>query len=99
MRACGVALITALGLLGATAPALAKQPHGQSDFRLDDTFALGIVERRLDTASELIGWHLNGDWYLGREHGDIDEAMALIWQGDQDQFSISTEGIRFTRRF
>ncbi len=99
MRAFTVALITAFSLGQAAMPALAKPSDDQSDFQLDDTFVLGVVERQLDSQSELIGWHLNGDWYLGREHGDIDEAMALIWQGDHEQFSISTEGIRFTRRF
>lgn len=106
MRAGTAALIIAGSLMCTALPALAeppeqaRQPERQHDFQLDETFALGVVERRLDARSELIGWHLNGSWYLGREHGDVDEAVALIWQGDHhEQFSISTEGVRFTRRF
>ncbi len=102
MRARTAAFLTALSLAWAAAPAVADQqePQRPRAFRLDETFVMGVVERKLDARSELIGWHLNGSWYLGREHGDIDEAVALIWQGDHhEQFSISTDGLRFTQRF
>ncbi len=100
MRLLAAGLSGALALLWLTSPAFAEPPR--AEFRLKESLALGMAEHRLDHRTELVGWRLNASWYLGHKDGkdgEKDEALSLIWQGERRQMSISTDGIRFTRRF
>lgn len=101
MRSFPAGLASVLAMLWATGPAWAEPPR-DAGFSWKETLALGVAEHRLDHRTELVGWRLNGSWYLGHKDGkdgEEDEALTLIWQGQRRQVSISTEGIRFTRRF
>ncbi len=67
-------------------------------YRLPDIYALGVQDHDLDDFTEIIGWRINERWYFGRQDGE-DSGLTLVWQAEQDQMSLSKEGIRFTRRF
>ncbi len=67
-------------------------------YRLPDIYALGVQDHDLDDFTEIIGWRINERWYFGRQDGE-DSGLTLVWQDEQDQMSLSKEGIRFTRRF
>ena len=58
----------------------------------------GISERETDDFTTVTGWHLGDTWHLGYQDGE-ESGLSLLWQKEQDQMSISSEGIRFTRRF
>ncbi len=85
-------------LLGGAAYAVAE-PEETPQFELQDTYVLGIVEHDLEQGTEVTGWRLNRSWFVGHqseEQGD-DAALALVWQGDRNRVSFSTEGIRVSR--
>lgn len=85
-----------------TANPVWAEPPKDASFDLNERLAMGLAEHRLDAGTKLIGWQLGGAWYLGHKdgkNGARDEALSLIWQRRHRQVSISTEGIRFTRRF
>lgn len=88
----------AITLLLWAVPGLADPPEAPR-FDLEKSFALGIAEHRLDEDTELTGWRLNGSWYFGHEDGGETDGLALVWEGDHEHLSISTDGIRFVRRF
>jgi len=96
MRAVTVHLLGALALAWPAAQVLADPP-AQDRFELQETFLLGIAEHELDADTEITGWRLNHSWYVGRRKGE--DEVSLVWQGRHEQVSISTDGIRFTRRF
>lgn len=90
--------------LTASAPALAEPPRSPAEtlsaaVELREQLTLGIIEHQLDAGTELTGWRLNHSWYLGHRDGDGEDGLSLVWQGQRRQVSISTEEIRFTRRF
>jgi hypothetical protein len=58
----------------------------------------GISERETDDFTTVTGWHVGDSWHFGYQDGE-DSGLSLLWQKEQDQMSISSEGIRFTRRF
>jgi hypothetical protein len=66
--------------------------------RLEETFGFDISQYQLDDYTEVTGWRLSDRWYFGRQKG-ADSGLAFVWQDKADQMSISTNGIRFTRRF
>jgi len=85
-------------LLAGSAIAQPGAERSEGPFELRDRLALGIAEHRLDGQTEVTGWRLNRSWYLGYRDGDGD-GLSLVWQGRRQQLSISTEEVRFTRRF
>ena len=91
------ALAIAAGLLLLGVPAVAEPPE-PSSFQLGETWAMGIVEHQLDDETEITGWRLNRSWYVGQQDG-ADDGFSLVWQGRRDQVSISSDGLRFPRRF
>ncbi len=90
--------LLAATLLGGSGFAVAE-PDETPHFELQNTYALGIVEHDLKQGTEVTGWRLNRSWFVGHqseEHGD-DAALALVWQGERNRVSFSTEGIRVSR--
>jgi len=71
----------------------AEQPF---EFAGDD--GSGFAKHRVDGYTKVIGWQLNDSWYLGRQKGE-QSGLALLWQGEHNQFSLGTNGMRLTRRF
>ena len=66
---------------------------------VDEEYALGIDRFDLDRHTEIIGWRLSDRWYFGRQDG-LDSGLTFVWQqNDQQQVSVSKDGIRLTRRF
>ena len=63
-----------------------------------DTYLLGITEHAADDYTTITGWRLSDTMYFGSQEGE-DSGLSLVWQHDHDQMSISSDGIRFTRRF
>ncbi len=92
-----VAVAMTLRALPPQAPQL-RPSEIAAGYRLPDSYALGIRDHDLDQFTEIIGWRLNERWYFGRQDGE-DSGLTLVWQDEQDQMSLSKEGIRFTRRF
>ena len=96
MRRAVTGMIGTLALLWLAGPVRAEPPS-VGGLELQETFLLGISEHRVDAHTEIQGWRLNRAWYVGRQKGD--DSLSLVWQGTHQQVSISTHGIRFTRRF
>jgi hypothetical protein len=71
-------------------------PANAEALKLD--YADGISRHRLDGYTKVTGYRLSDTWYFGRQRGD-DGGLALVWQGNRDQVSITTQGVRLTRRF
>ena len=69
-----------------------------ADLEIKRRYALGIGRFDLDAHTEIIGWRLNGAWYLGRQDG-MDSGLTLVWQNDANQLSLSKDGLRLTHRF
>ncbi len=61
-------------------------------------YVWGIGRYELDHRTRLTGWQVADSWYFGRARG-AGSGLALVWQGHKDQFSVSRDGLRFTRRF
>ena len=68
------------------------------DVDIKKDYALGIHRHDLDDHTELLGWQLGDSLYFGRQDG-IDSGLTLVWQQKANQFSLSKEGLRLTRRF
>jgi hypothetical protein len=83
--------------MGNAANALADEEAADS-LKLEETFGFDISQYQLDDYTEVTGWRLSDRWYFGRQKG-VESSLAFVWQDDADQMSISTNGIRFTRRF
>lgn len=102
-------LLTSL-LLTLSSAALAEPPHshwnahngetqGESrahEFDIDG--AAGVSRHNLDGFTRVTGWRLGNSWYFGKQKGGVG-GLALVWQGNRDQMSLSTKGFRLTRRF
>lgn len=88
-----------LSLALAAGAARAEEPESAA-FQLDEFYALGIGQHRLDAGTEVVGWRISPSWYVGqREQKGAEDGLSLIWQGDQQQVSFSLDGIRIVRRF
>ncbi len=92
-----VAVAITLRALPPQAPQL-RPSEITAGYRIPDIYALGVQDHDLDDFTEIIGWRINERWYFGRQDGE-DSGLTLVWQDEQDQMSLSKEGIRFTRRF
>ncbi len=66
--------------------------------KVGKSYVLGINRFDLDTHTEILGWQLARAWYLGRQDG-LDSGLTLVWQQEANQFSLSKDGLRVTRRF
>jgi hypothetical protein len=62
-------------------------------------YGAGVRRHDLDGQTRVIGWRLNDRWYFGRRKGDDSDALGLIWQKGDTQFSISPEGIGWRYQF
>ena len=80
-----------------SANAIAEEDAVES-LQFEETFGFDISQYELDDYTEVTGWRLSDRWYFGRQKG-VESGLAFIWQDNADQMSISTNGIRFTRRF
>ena len=76
---------------------LQTQPH-EASFDFPKDYYFGSIKHRLAGNTKVIGWQLNESWFFGRQKGP-ESSLALVWQGDTNQFSLSTEGMRVTRHF
>lgn len=97
-------------LLGLTAPAVADSPWEATASHTDDApvqvdrrtlsfdYSAGVDRHHLDGYTRVTGWRLGESWYFGKQRGGIG-GLALVWQGDRDQMTVSTEGLRLIRRF
>lgn len=83
--------------IGSAVNAAADEDHRDS-LQFEQTFGFDISQYQLDDFTEVTGWKLSERWYFGRQKG-ADSGLAFVWQDDADQMSISTNGIRFIRRF
>jgi hypothetical protein len=63
-----------------------------------EVYAWGVAEQSADDFTRMTGWRLTKSWHLGYQQG-LDSGLSLLWQGERDQMSVSSDGIRFTRRF
>jgi len=74
-------------------------PHANLErVEITKSYALGIVRFDLDHQTELMGWQVANEWYLGRQDG-LDSGLTLVWQQAANQVSFSRDGVRLTRRF
>ncbi|NOX50712.1 MAG: hypothetical protein GXP16_09275 [Gammaproteobacteria bacterium] len=72
---------------------------GQFDqVALGKHYALGIHRFDLDNHTEILGWQIGDSWYFGRQDG-LDSGLTLVWHKQENQVSISKDGLRLTRRF
>ena len=69
-----------------------------SALKVKKRYALGIGRFDLDAHTEIIGWRLNRAWYFGRQDG-LDSGLTLVWQSNDNQISLSKDGVRLTHRF
>lgn len=72
--------------------------YAEQPFRLSGDDGPGISKHRVDGYTKINGWQLSDSWYLGKQKGS-QSGLALRWQGEHSQFSLSTKGMRVTRRF
>ena len=105
-KCCAIAGLMSL-LAG---PVSAEAPDWQAAFKANEAYratyvsvgedyALGINKFDVDQHTEIIGWRLSQRWYFGRQDG-LDSGLTFVWQqNDQQQVSVSKDGIRLTRRF
>lgn len=92
-----IGLLAGILAFGSAATAIANEDAADS-LQFEETFGFDISHHQLDDFTEVTGWKLSQRWYFGRQKG-ADSGLAFVWQDDADQMSISTNGIRFTRRF
>ncbi len=83
--------------MGGATTAFADE-DGVDSLQFEETFGFDISQYQLDDYTEVTGWRLSDRWYFGRQKG-VDSSLGFVWQDEADQMSISTNGIRFTRRF
>lgn len=65
---------------------------------VDKDYALGLARFDLDAHTEILGWQVADRWYFGRQDGE-DSGLTLVWQAEENQVSLSKDGVRLTRRF
>ena len=81
----------------AAAPVLAGDGP-DSVFKLSTDYALGVKKFHLDHETRIIGWRMSKSVYFGQQKGE-DSGLTLVWQQEQNQVSLSKDGLRLTRRF
>ena len=69
-----------------------------SSVELTKAYALGVNRFDVDAHTEIIGWRISDSWYFGRQDG-LDSGLTLVWQQEENQVSVSKDGVRLTRRF
>jgi len=79
-------------------PAAFHDRYQEQTFKFAEDDGPGFAKHRVDGYTKVIGWQLNDSWYLGRQKGP-QSGLALLWQGEHNQFSLGTKGMRLTRRF
>lgn len=85
-------------VLSASGVAHAEEPIQSDALAFDAGYPLSVKKYQLDHATRMTGWQLADSWYFGKQKG-ADSGLTLVWQGDQEQFSVSKDGLRYTRRF
>jgi len=76
-----------------------QQTKHIANVELTREYALGVGRYKLDHATKLTGWEISDGVYFGRAKGDS-SGIALVWQRrNNQQVSLSNEGVRYTRRF
>ncbi len=69
-----------------------------SSVEVRKAYALGVGRFDIDHHTEIIGWRISDTWYFGRQDG-LDSGLTLVWQQEENQVSVSKDGVRLTRRF
>ena len=69
-----------------------------SQVEIAKSYALGLNRFDLDVETELLGWRLSNSWYFGRQDG-LDSGLTFVYQQEENQVSVSKDGLRLTRRF
>lgn len=69
-----------------------------STVNVDAGYVLGLDRFDLDEHTEILGWQITDSWYFGRQDGE-DSGLTLVWQSDENQVSLSKDGVRLTKRF
>jgi hypothetical protein len=64
----------------------------------DEVYLWGVAEHSADDFTRMTGWRISKSLHVGYQQG-LESGLSLLWQGDRDQMSFSSDGIRFTRRF
>jgi hypothetical protein len=101
--ACVMLLTTVLGANAASAADLmeAEQWSAQPAIEKDRSYTLGAGRYALDSKTKVTGWRIAQGVYFGKAKakGEI-SGLAIVWQRRQDQqMSLSSRGLRFTKRF
>ena len=69
-----------------------------SQVEIAKRYALGLNRFDLDVETKLLGWRLSNSWYFGRQDG-LDSGLTFVYQQEENQVSVSKDGLRLTRRF
>ncbi len=100
---CVMFLIAVLGAHSAWAadPLEVGQWSAKPAIEKVHSYTLGTGRYALDHKTKVTGWRVAERVYFGRAKakGEI-SGLALVWQRRQDQqMSLSSRGLRFTKRF
>ncbi len=79
----------------------AEQWTAQSSMEKGRSFNFGVGRYALDHKTKVTGWRVAQGVYFGKAKakGEI-SGLAIVWQRRQDQqMSLSSHGLRFTKRF
>jgi hypothetical protein len=89
--------LTTLLLLCLAGPAVADDGVDRT-LELGDASQFDIADQKIDANPHTSGWQISQTWYFGRDE-DKKSSVGFVWQREDDQMSITTKGIRFSRRF
>ncbi len=68
------------------------------NLRVSKDYALGLTKYHHDHETEMLGWQVSKSLYFGRQRGE-DSGLTLVWHQQNNQVSLSKDGLRLTRRF
>ena len=89
--------LTTLLLLCLAGPAVADDGVDRP-LKFGDASQLDVTDHKFDADPQASRWQLSQTWYFGRDEG-AESSVGFVWQREEDQMSITTKGIRFSRRF
>lgn len=88
------AMVFAIALGGVSLTAAADE----ASFDIEKDYPLGVKKFYLDHETRIIGWRVHKSVYFGQQKGE-DSGLTLVWHQDQNQVSLSKDGLRLTRKF
>ena len=91
-------LLTIIAALALTVVVSGTANAAEPAFKWKGDYALGVKKFQVDHATRIIGWRMSKSVYFGQQKGE-DSGLTFVWQSDQNQVSLSKDGLRLTRRF